>query len=82
MTSEELRATLRLAYRLGQNYWAKANSEETSYWKKADVTQAAFVQLVEDTVLAFEAAKPCPYIRSTAEGTHHCALANQTKEQA
>jgi hypothetical protein len=28
------------------------------------------------------AAQPCPYIRSTAEGTHHCALANQTKEQA
>jgi hypothetical protein len=27
------------------------------------------------------AAQPCPYIRSTAEGTHHCALANQTKEQ-
>ena len=26
------------------------------------------------------AAQPCPYIRSTAEGTHHCALANQTKE--
>jgi hypothetical protein len=25
-------------------------------------------------------AQPCPYIRSTAEGTHHCALANQTKE--
>jgi hypothetical protein len=27
-------------------------------------------------------AQPCPYIRSTAEGTHHCALANQTKEQS
>jgi hypothetical protein len=28
------------------------------------------------------AAQPCPYIRSTAEGTHHCALANQTRGQA
>jgi hypothetical protein len=28
------------------------------------------------------AAQPCPYIRSTAEGTHHCALANQTRGQS
>lgn len=54
MTSEELRAALNRAYRLGQNYWAQADSDYTSQWKKAAVTQATFKQLVEDTVSAFE----------------------------
>ena len=54
MTSEELRAALKRAYRLGQNYWAQADSDYTSHWKKAEVTQATFEQLVEDTVSAFE----------------------------
>ena len=54
MTSEELRAALNRAYRLGQNYWAQADSDYTSQWKKAAVTQATFEQFVEDTVSAFE----------------------------
>ena len=54
MTGEELRAALNRAYRLGQNYWAQADSDYTSQWKKAEVTQATFEQLVEDTVSAFE----------------------------
>ncbi len=54
MTSEELRAALKRAYRLGQNYWSQADSDYTSQWKKAEVTQATFEQLVEDTVSAFE----------------------------
>ena len=54
MTSEELRAALKRAYRLGQNYCAQADSDYASQWKKADVTQATFEQLVEDTVTAFE----------------------------
>lgn len=54
MTSEELRTALKRAYRLGQDYWAQADSEYKSHWKKAEVTQATFEQLVEDMVSAFE----------------------------
>ena len=57
MTSEELRAALQRAYRLGQNYWAQADSEYPSHWKKADVTQATFEQFVENTLAAFEERK-------------------------
>lgn len=54
MSSEEIRAALRLAFNLGQTYWQQANSDYTSQWKKADVTHAKFRQLVEDTVSSFE----------------------------
>jgi hypothetical protein len=54
MSSEEIRAALRLAYNLGQTYWQQADSEYTSQWKKADATSAKFRQLVEDTVALFE----------------------------
>jgi hypothetical protein len=54
MTSEELRAALKRAYNLGQTYWQQADSEYSSHWKKADVTQATFRQLVDDTLAAFE----------------------------
>lgn len=54
MTSEELRAALKKAYRLGQTYWQYADSEYSSHWKKADDTAATFNQLVEDTVNTFE----------------------------
>ena len=53
MTSEELRAALKRAYNLGQTYWQQADSEYSSHWKKAEVTQATFRQLVDDTVAAF-----------------------------
>jgi hypothetical protein len=54
MTSVELRAALKRAYYLGQTYWQQADSEYQSQWKKADVTQESFRQLVEDTVASFE----------------------------
>jgi hypothetical protein len=54
MGSEELRAALKRAYNLGQTYWQQADSEYSSHWKKAEVTQATFRQLVDDTVAAFE----------------------------
>jgi len=54
MSSEEIRAALRLAFNLGQTYWQQADSDYTSQWKKADVTLAKFKQLVEDTVSSFE----------------------------
>jgi hypothetical protein len=53
MTSEELRAALKRAYRLGQDYRAQA-SDYTSHCKKAEVTQDTFEQFVEDMVSAFE----------------------------
>lgn len=54
MSSEEIRAALRLAFNLGQTYWQQSDSDYTSQWKKADVTLAKFKQLVEDTVSSFE----------------------------
>lgn len=54
MSSEEIRAALRLAFNLGQTYWQQADSDYTSHWKKADVTLAKFKQLVEDTVSSFD----------------------------
>jgi hypothetical protein len=54
MTSEELRAALKKAFQLGQNYWSWSDSEYSSHWKKADVAKANFDQLVDDTVAAFE----------------------------
>ena len=37
---------------------------------------------IDNMLTTTPAAQPCPYIRSTAEGTHHCALANQTRGQS
>jgi hypothetical protein len=54
MSSEEIRAALKLAFNLGQTYWQQADSDYTSNWKKADVTHAKFRQLVEDTVASFD----------------------------
>lgn len=55
MTSDELRKALKRAYNLGQTYWSQADSEYRSDWKKSDVTQAKFNELVEVTVASFEA---------------------------
>jgi hypothetical protein len=55
MTSDELRKALKRAYSLGQTYWSQADSEYSSHWRKADVTQATFDELVETTVASFEA---------------------------
>lgn len=54
MSSEEIRAALRMAYNLGQTYCQQADSEYASQWKKADATSAKFRQLVEDTVASFD----------------------------
>lgn len=54
MTSEELKAALKRAFQLGQNYWSCADSEYSSNWKKADAAKASFDQLVENTLNAFK----------------------------
>ena len=48
-TADLVSKALRRAWQLGQTYWEQADSEYQSHWKKADVTQATFDQLVEDT---------------------------------
>ena len=40
---------MRRAWQLGQTYWQQVDSEYTSHHKKADVTQAAFNTLVDET---------------------------------
>jgi len=40
---------LRKAWQLGQTYWQQADSEYTSDHRKAEVTQATFQQLVDET---------------------------------
>lgn len=40
---------LRKAWQLGQTYWQQADSEYTSHHKKADVTQAKFQELIDET---------------------------------
>ncbi len=55
MTEEQIavvRDALSQAWRLGQYYWADADSIHSSDWKKADVTRAKYDQLVEDTIEA------------------------------
>jgi hypothetical protein len=58
----------------------------TEIGDKDDLTYGGLGYAINRVAVAWKAwkaaAQPCPYIRSTAEGTHHCALANQTKEQA
>lgn len=46
---------LRKAWQLGQTYWQQADSEYTSQHKKADVTQAKFQTLVDETRAAIMA---------------------------
>jgi len=53
ITSDQLALALRQAYYLGQTYWQQADSEYTSQWKKADVTQQNYVDLVAETVKKF-----------------------------
>ena len=48
-TADLVSRALRRAWQLGQTYWQQADSEYQSHWKKADATQDAFNQLVEDT---------------------------------
>ena len=36
------------AYSLGQTYWAQADSDYSSQWKKADATEAKFDTLVKE----------------------------------
>ncbi len=38
---------MRKAWQLGQTYWAQADSEYESQWRKADVTQQKFQTLVD-----------------------------------
>lgn len=53
MTDTELmRSALKRAFSLGQTYWQQADSEYYTQWKKADVTESTFKQLVEDTLAA------------------------------
>lgn len=40
---------LRRAWQLGQTYWQQADSDSVSQHKKADVTQARFDELIEET---------------------------------
>ena len=49
---ELMRSALKRAFSLGQTYWQQADSEYYSHWKKADVTESIFKQLVEDTLAA------------------------------
>lgn len=58
MRKEELRAALQWAYMMGQKYWAQADSEYPSDWKKADVTRVTFEQFVENTLAALEKSRP------------------------
>jgi len=58
MTEQELTKALRQAFNLGSLYWQQADSEYTSEWKKADVTQATFRKLVEDTVVLLKETQP------------------------
>lgn len=46
---------MRKAWQLGQTYWQQADSESMSQWKKADITQAKFQQLADETRTAIAA---------------------------
>jgi hypothetical protein len=49
------------------------------YVTRPDEFQNICIDDLERFAALVAAAQPCPYIRSTADGTHHCALANQTR---
>ncbi len=76
MTNEELTKALKRAYNLGQIYWQQADSEYTSQHKKADVTEAAFKELIETTVAALEAkdepvqVSPLEFVEMVMEKEH------------
>lgn len=60
---ELIRKAMRKAYSLGQTYWQQADSEFTSHHKKADVTQAKFIALVEETAALLSAdAQPSAWV--------------------
>jgi hypothetical protein len=46
----DIAKALNRAFMLGQRYWQQADSEYTSYHKKADVTRSEFNALVAETV--------------------------------
>ena len=74
-TADLVIKALRRAWQLGQTYWQQADSEYPSQWKKADVTQATFNQLVEDTRAALTSnsgAQPAP---SVSDGWKEAAIA-------
>lgn len=52
--TEQVRASLRRAYNLGQTYWQQADSEYISQHRKADVTAGCFVELIDATVADVE----------------------------
>lgn len=43
---------MRVAWQLGQTYWAQADSDSPSEWKKSDQTQETFLKLIDDTRLS------------------------------
>ena len=74
-TADLVIKALRKAWHLGQTHWQQADSEYRSEWKKADVTQATFNQLVEDTRAALTSnsgAQPAP---SVSDGWKEAAIA-------
>lgn len=65
---ELIRKAMRKAYSLGQTYWQQADSEFTSHHKKADVTQAKFTALVEETAALLSSdAQPSEWVGLTSE---------------
>jgi len=63
---ELIRKAMRKAYSLGQTYWQQADSEFTSHHKKADVTQAKFTALVEETAALLSSdAQPSEWVGLT-----------------
>lgn len=52
---EQVRQALRRAFQLGQTYWMHADSESLIQHQKADVVQARFDALVEETCAALSA---------------------------
>lgn len=62
-TADLVSKALRRAWHLGQDYRQYSSSGNSSDWRKADVTQVTFYQLVEDTRAILESnsdAQPTP----------------------
>lgn len=47
---------LRKAWQLGQTYWQQVDSEYSSQWKKGEITQAKFMELIDETRSAIDSA--------------------------
>ena len=47
---------LRKAWQLGQTYWQQMDSEYSSQWKKGEITQAKFMELIDETRSAIDSA--------------------------